>query len=100
MEGWLGRCRTTLLELAELLRKLIQEVKPDLQMPVQEVQHLTLAFGECSHGVNYYTNISPTSSFIRAASSSRAPTAGCGASGGCFCSQSSSASTAIGRASR
>ena len=71
-----------------------------LQMPVQEVQHLTLAFGECSHGVNYYTNISPTSSFIRAASSSRAPTAGCGASGGCFCSQSSSASTAIGRASR
>jgi len=25
--------RTTLLELAELLRKLIQEVKPDLQMP-------------------------------------------------------------------
>ena len=71
-----------------------------LQMPVQEVQHLALAFGECSHGVNYYTNISPTSSFIRAASSSRAPTAGCGASGGCFCSQSSSASTAIGRASR
>ena len=71
-----------------------------LQMPVQEVQHLALAFGECSHGVNYYTNISPTSSFIRAASPSRTPTAGGGSSDGCFCSQSSSASTAIGRASR